>query len=380
MKTGSLNVIDIFCGAGGLSLGFEMAGFNVLLGIDNDVECIKTYNRNFPEKGIIKDIRKIKDPLSFVDSHIEGEPIHVLIGGPPCQTYSPVGRIKLRSLGRNPEKDPRNGLWKYFLKFLREIKPPFFVMENVPGMKNQRYRRRSLPDHIVMEARKLGYTAEWKILDACDYGVPQRRKRIFIVGMLFNGNIPWPKKQSEKPVTVWEAISDLPIVPAGFRENEIDYIPRGKLTPYQKMMREGAGDKLYNHVTRWHREEDLLAFSVMPEGGKYTDVPKELRRYRDDIFKDKYRKLIRNQPSWTIDAHIAKDTYRYIYPSRKGEPEPPRTISVREAARLQGFPDRFIFPKKLTHAFRQIGNSVPPLMAEKIAVELKRVAEKRCAK
>lgn len=363
----NINVVDLFCGAGGLSLGFEKAGFNVILGVDSDPECIRTYNSNFREGGVVRDITRIRDIERFVKRHTGGEDVHVLIGGPPCQTYSPVGRIKLRSLGRDPEKDPRNGLWKWFMKFVKELRPLYFVMENVPGMASIRNNGEVLPDHIVGVARELGYNAEWKILDATDYSVPQTRKRLFIIGNRTGTPIPWPEKRTRKPVTVWEAISDLPVVPHGFREHEIEYIPRGKLTQYQKRMRRNAGDVLYNHVTRWHREEDLIAFELLPEGGKYTDLPKKLRRYRDDIFQDRYRKLRRDEPSWTIDAHIAKDTYRYIYPSRPGHPEPPRTISVREAARLQSFPDTFVFPEKLTHAFRQIGNSVPPLMAQAVA-------------
>jgi len=367
MRQGSLNVIDIFCGAGGLSLGFELAGFNVLLGIDSDEKCVKTYSSNLHNKGIIKDVRRIKDVEKFVEKNAGSNEIHVVIGGPPCQTYSITGRIKLRSLGRNPQKDPRNGLWKWFMKFVKELNPLFFVMENVPAMASIKCNGSLLPDQVVREAKELGYIAKWRILNAADYGVPQTRRRLFIVGSKLNVPFHWPEKTVSTYVTVWEAISDLPIIPHGFRENEIPYSPRSKLSSYQSWARTGANDVLYNHVTRWHREEDLLIFSILPEGGKYTDVPKWLRRYRDDIFKDRYKKLMRDAPSWTIDAHAAKDTYRYIYPSRPNQPEPPRTISVREAARLQSFPDKFVFPSELTHAFRQIGNSVPPLLAWAVA-------------
>lgn len=358
--------VDIFCGAGGLSLGFEQAGVDVVLGIDSDPKCISTYNQNL-KNGVVKDVTKIRDVSNFVSKYTDCDKIDLVIGGPPCQTFSPVGRIKIRSLGRDPESDQRTELWKYFFKFVEELSPEFFVMENVPGMASTVYNGGSIADHITSFARKLGYNAEWKILDASEYGVPQRRKRLFIIGRKGNRPIFWPDKKIKKPVTVWEAISDLPKVPHGFRENEIEYNYNGKLTPYQKLMRRDAGNILHNHITRWHNDEDLRAFSLLPEGGKYVDLPEELKRYRDDIFKDRYRKLIRNQPSWTIDAHIAKDSYRYIYPSKKGGPGPHRTISVREAARLQSFPDTFIFPPTLTHAFRQIGNSVPPLLARALA-------------
>ena len=145
------------------------------------------------------------------------------------------------------------------------------------------------------------------------------------------------------------------------------YEPRCELNEYQQLMRQGAGDVLYNHQTRWHNEQDLEAFAWLPEGGKYIDLPDRYKRYRDDIFKDKYRKLFRDRPSWTIEAHIGKDTYRHIYPSCQGEPEPPRTISVREAARLQSFPDRFRFLGAFTRQFTQVGNAVPPLLAKAVA-------------
>ncbi len=145
------------------------------------------------------------------------------------------------------------------------------------------------------------------------------------------------------------------------------YEPRCPLNSYQQGMRKGAGSVLYNHQTRWHNEQDLKAFTVLPEGGKYAHLPKEYKRYRDDIFHDKYWKLYRDRPSWTIEAHIGKDTYRHIYPSRPGEPEPPRTISVREAARLQSFPDSFRFLGPFTRQFYQLGNAVPPLLARAVA-------------
>ena len=364
-----ITVLDLFCGAGGLSLGFEMAGFSVVLGIDSDPRCIETYTRNLG-RGVVADITRIRDPVAFLESATGLKSVDVIIGGPPCQTFSPVGRIKMRSLGRDPDADPRNALWMHFMRFVERLKPAWFVMENVPGMASVKFGEQPFPDAVVETARKMGYTAGWRILDASHCGVPQTRKRLFIVGNRMDLPIPWPGKNAER-VTVWEAISDLEIIPHGFRKHAMPYRPRGKLTEYQELMREGAGKMLYNHVTRWHSEQDLLIFSLLPEGGKYTDIPKELRRYRDDIFMDRYRKLRRDAPSWTLDAHMAKDCYRYIYPSRPGEPEPPRTISVREAARLQSFPDRFVFPESLTHAFRQIGNAVPPLMALAMAKCLK---------
>src|SRR5947207_8430585 len=149
--------------------------------------------------------------------------------------------------------------------------------------------------------------------------------------------------------------------------DEMLYIPRHELNAYQQLMRENAGTLLYNHQTRYHNAQDLEAFTHMPQGGKYVDLTSEYKRYRDDIFKDKYHKLYRDRPSWTIEAHIAKDSYRHIYPSDPNQPEPPRSISVREAARLQSFPDRFRFRGPFTRQFYQLGNAVPPLLAKAVA-------------
>ena len=149
------------------------------------------------------------------------------------------------------------------------------------------------------------------------------------------------------------------------------YKPR-QITAYQRRMRygmrkQGLQGMLFNHQTRWHNQQDLHAFAWMPEGGKYVDLPKRFKRYRDDIFKDKYWKLYRDRPSWTVEAHIGKDTYRHIYPAGLGNIEPPRTISVREAARLQSFPDWFRFMGAFTRQFYQVGNAVPPLLAKAVA-------------
>ena len=242
------------------------------------------------------------------------------------------------------------------------------VMENVPDMQYHADGDGLLLHKALRKLEELGYNVSWSVLQADHYGVPQTRRRLFIIGNRLGQEISWPEKTHEgTPVTVWQAISDLPIVPHGHREDEIHYEPRCELNDYQHLMRQGADSALYNHQTRWHNPQDLEAFAWLPEGGKYSQLPQECKRYRDDIFGDKYWKLRRDRPSWTIEAHIGKDTYRHIYPSRKGEPEPPRTISVREAARLQSFPDRFRFLGAFTRQFYQVGNAVPPLLAKAVA-------------
>lgn len=367
-------VLDLFCGAGGMSQGFKLAGYEIGLGIDVDLLACQTHNHNFNGHTVCKDLQEIENPGEFIRE--QGiERVDIIIGGPPCQGFSRVGRGKMRKLRNDPDfiNDPRNKIYKEFVRFVEELKPAYFVMENVPDMSFYLDEGEKLLDKILKSFNRLGYKAEMQVLLAADYGVPQMRRRLFIIGNRSGKPIIWPE-QSHTPdnyVTVWDAISDLPVVDINHRKDEIPYLPRVTLTKYQSLMHEGANGLLFNHQTRWHNEQDIQAFGQMPEGGKYKDLPKQYKRYRDDIFKDKYRKLKRGEPSWTIEAHIGKDTYRHIYPSIPGEPEPPRTISVREAARLQSFPDSFRFLGPFTKQFYQVGNAVPPLLAKAIAEHIR---------
>jgi DNA (cytosine-5)-methyltransferase 1 len=361
--------LDLFCGAGGLSLGFKMAGYHIGLGVEKEVLPHRTHCYNFGDLCYLGDIREITDPARFAQEHGLNQ-FDVIIGGPPCQGFSRVGRGKIRSLLNDPTyiHDPRNQYYREFMRFIEALQPLYFVLENVPDMQYYRDGEEPLLQKALRGFCAMGYVVDCQILHANHYGVPQTRKRLFIVGNRLGHKIHWPEKTHlDNPVTVWQAIADLPIIPHRHRLDEMPYEPRCEPGMYQQQMREGGGDVLYNHQTRDHNGQDLAAFALMPEGGKYIDLPDEYKRYRDDIFKDKYRKLFRDRPSWTIEAHIGKDTYRYIYPSRGGEPEPPRTISVREAARLQSFPDHFRFLGPYTLQFYQLGNAVPPLLARAVA-------------
>ncbi len=354
-----------------MSLGFEMAGYHIGLGVEKEELPFQTHCLNFGGRCHPDDIRNIADSGVFVRDHGLGR-VDVIIGGPPCQGFSRVGRGKIRSLRKDPAyiHDPRNQFYTQFVRFVEAIKPSHFVMENVPDL--QHYLDEEDGEELLLEKalrrfRELGYTVDWQVLEAHHYGVPQTRKRLFIVGVPAGQQVPWPEKTHKKAVTVWQALSDLPIVSHGHRQDEMPYKRRRGMTKYQRLMRLGSNGMLYNHQTRWHNEQDLAAFAWLSEGGKYKELPDEYKRYRDDIFKDKYWKLYRKYPSWTIEAHIGKDTYRHIYPSKDGEPQPPRTISVREAARLQSFPDRFRFCGPFTKQFTQVGNAVPPLLARAVA-------------
>jgi DNA (cytosine-5)-methyltransferase 1 len=361
--------LDLFSGAGGLSLGFKMAGYHIGLGVEKEVLPHRTHCYNFGDLCYLGDIREIFDPTYFAQEH-GLQQVDVIIGGPPCQGFSRVGRGKIRSLHNDPTyiHDPRNQYYREFIRFIEALQPLYFVLENVPDMQYYRDGGELLLQKALRGFRAMGYVVDYQVLYSNHYGVPQTRKRLFIVGNRLGHEIKWPEKTHvDSQVTVWQAIADLPIIPHHHRLDEMPYEPRSEIGLYQQQMREGSRGVLYNHQTRDHNEQDLAAFALMPEGGKYIDLPKEYKRYRDDIFKDKYRKLFRDRPSWTIEAHIGKDSYRYIYPSRDGEPEPPRTISVREAARLQSFPDHFRFLGPFTKQFYQLGNAVPPLLAKAVA-------------
>lgn len=399
--------IDLFCAPGGLSLGFEMAGFTSLAGVDKDRDGMLTYHHNFPgAESITTDITELDSGQFMEKIGIGRGQVDVIVGGPPCQGFSNIGRVKISSLVREgvwnlstarPRfiDDPRNVLYREFVRIVRDLKPKFFVMENVPGIKS--YRNGEIVREIIEDFGKVGYRTNPEVLNAVNFGVPQRRKRIFFIGTHLNGvTISWPKPThfdfdegtttldefaenpakvgSKQCLTVWEAIGDLPDpVPGkhGLADFPLDY-GRKASGEYQCWARKGS-KKIHNHIERRHNSRDVRVFGMMEEGMWWKDLPDEIRKqygYRDDIFHDKMKKLSRNRPSWTVVAHLYKDGYMYIHPTRPG------SITVREAARLQSFPDRFIFKASRTSQFRQVGNAVPPLLARAVAIEVRNMLEK----
>jgi len=400
---GTFTFIDLFAAPGGLSLGFEMAGFKCLAGVDIDQTAMLTYRKNFPDAiAIVDDITHLKSEDLLKRANINAADVNVIIGGPPCQGFSTVGRVKIASLVRkgvwnlsnsHPRfiDDPRNVLYREFVRIVKDIKPEIFVMENVPGMMS--YRNGEIVSQIIEDFKHLGYRTEARVLNAVWFGVPQVRKRIFFIGTKMKDmEIIWPEpkfaepeeatmnldifikgSRLKRPVTVWEAIGDLPEPiqgRPGLADVPLDY-DKQPFSEYQKWAREGSS-KVHNHITRQHSERDIQVFSLMKEGMWWKDLPKEIKDlygYRDDIFHDKMKRLRSDKPSWTIVAHLYKDGYMYIHPKQ------PRTITVREAARLQGFPDRFIFMGSRTEQFKQVGNAVPPLLAKAVAECVKHMLE-----
>lgn len=336
-----LKVIDLFSGAGGLSLGFEYAGFESILAVDMWNNAIETYNNNRVSKvGIVKDIAEIDE--EFIKNNIKGH-VNGIIGGPPCQGFSIAGK---RSVD-----DIRNKLYQEYFRIISIIDPEFFVMENVTGILSMDNGK--VKDDIVLRAKNKGYRIFMKKLIASDYGVPQNRARVFFIGIkenLIDGEFEFPEKVDYK-VTCEEAISDLPSIDNGEDLSKYKTTPKSN---YQKEMRKNS-KQVYNHEPTAHTKETIELISHVPEGGGIKDLPVELQGDR------KYSSLLRRMNSKAQSNTI--DTGHRTYFHYKEN----RILSVREAARIQSFPDDYIFAGTKVNQYKQVGNAVPPLLAEKIA-------------
>ncbi len=398
-----LSFIDLFGAPGGMSLGFKLAGMRSLGALDIFSYGIETYKRNFrdtPKKNMVcldANQSDIVKQFQHITSLKRGD-VDIIIGGPPCQGFSNVGRAVISRLIRdgkrngsshNPKfiNDKRNNLYKSFIKFVDKFRPQAVVMENVQGMLS--YKNGRVVEQIQDDFRTAGYSnVSYNVLNAVEYGVPQFRKRIFFMATRNGTEISWPKKthfskseidggfatkNAKDYVTVSDAIGDLPILSIPKKgSNTYDSIKKYRRLPscqFQNWAR-GRQNLLHNNITRWHRKKDLTVFRNMGQGEKWSDLSHSDRKkigYNDTSFSDKWRRLSNIEPSWTVLSHISKDGYMYIHPGQN------RTISVREAARLQGFPDHFVFCGSRTAQFRQIGNAVPPLLAAAIAKHLKKI-------
>jgi DNA (cytosine-5)-methyltransferase 1 len=357
--------VDLFSGAGGLSLGLQTAGFTVVAAVDSDPLAVETHAATIRGVGCVADLT---DPSDFIDRLDQWgiSSVDLVAGGPPCQPFSRAGQSKLRDLvrsGSRPRDDPRARLWQSFMAVVEHLTPRAVLIENVPDLA-------AWDDGAVLlgfceSLAMLGYTVDARILDSFAFGVPQHRRRLFVVGTSEGALFEWPCPASQM-TTVRDAIGDLPAVHGGQLTEEMAYRARTRrsLSAFQVRMRDGVNDDqrgvIYDHITRAVRADDLEAFELLQEGETYDDLPTRLQRYRTDIFTDKYKRLAWDGLSRTITAHIAKDGYWYIHPDQH------RTLSIREAARLQTFPDRVRFAGQPSRRFLQIGNAVPPLLAEAV--------------
>lgn len=375
-------IVELFAGAGGFTWGWHQAGFTTRVGIDSDITATRTHELNFPHTLTLqRDLTAFgpTDLTALIGTGRRPKNLLAVVGGPPCQGWSGVGRGKLRSLeaaANSLLRDPRNRLYRRFLEFVGELRPPICVMENVPGMLS--IEGTNVAASILRHYERIGYSCTVALVNARWFGVPQDRRRLIFIGVdesltedvrLFASALEKfaPRFRhdvlglADQDTSVRQAIGDLPEVPHGTHEDPQMYRHPTKRSRYADLMRAQSNGMLTDHITRKHNQQDLDAFAHMPEGGRYFELPDRFKRYRDDIFKDKYRKMRWDAPAGTVTAHFAKDCYTHIHPAQ------PRTVSIREAARLQSFPDDFRFFGNMGDRFRQIGNAVPPLMAWGIA-------------
>ncbi|HEY3315161.1 MAG TPA: DNA (cytosine-5-)-methyltransferase, partial [Bacillota bacterium] len=267
--------MDLFCGAGGLSLGLKEAGFTTLVGADSDPIAIETFVANIGGLGYLGDL---SDVGMFLD-HLEAwgiNSVDLVAGGVPCQPFSRAGQSKVRSLvqsGLRPKGDPRTELWRPFVAVVERLNPRMVLLENVPDLAT--WREGSVLVGFREQLRKMGYRTHVKILNAFDYGVPQHRARLFVVGTRLEGAFPWPRTWRHRN-NLRDAIGDLPEAPPAQREESLPYDQ--PVSPLQKRLRRGVprdeSGKVYDHITRDIRPDDAEAFSLLGEGDTYMDLPK----------------------------------------------------------------------------------------------------------
>jgi len=458
-------VLDLFSGCGGLSLGFQAAGFEITAAIENNRFASASHGANFhqadPLHGIARDITATPPGKLVGDLKLGRavEAFDVIIGGPPCQAFARVGRSKLREIEAHPEafrQDPRAKLYTPYLKYVKSCSPLAILMENVPDVMN--FGGHNIPEEVCEVLEELGYLCAYTLLNSAFYGVPQTRERMFLIAyhreiaetvsfpepthwvdlpsgyegsrqvalkLLAQGGLfedahhyiapPEAAEALYPAVTAAEAIGDLPKIDAralvqkgklkrGARRFDqlVRYDGRRTVSTYADAMKSWAGfeagEGVYDHVIRY-LPRDYPLFARMNEGDQYPEAHalalkmfdeklsglarkgtrikpgsaayEELKTsivppYDASKFPNKWRKISRGQPVRTIMAHLGKDGYSHIH----YDDAQARTISVREAARLQSFPDGFVFTGAMNEAFRQIGNAVPPLMAKAIAMEM----------
>ncbi|MDA3883380.1 MAG: DNA (cytosine-5-)-methyltransferase [Bacteroidales bacterium] len=327
----TLKYIDLFSGAGGFSLGFDNKGFHNVFSVDIESSFCETYNYNFPNHNLIQ-----KDVCEVTDSELkylkEYGKIDVVIGGPPCQGYSIAGNI-----GRKFIEDPRNRLFKEFVRVVKVVEPTYFVMENVARLYN--HNKGNTRIEIIKDFENLGYKVECEILNSADYGVPQVRKRVIFIGTKNSQKILFPKKEIDKYVTVKEALSSYP------------------------KLESGQESKIPNHIAMSHSEQMLQKMSFVSDGGDKNEIPEHIRPKSGDVRK--YIKYSSNKPSVTVTGDMRK-IFHY---------EQNRALTVRELAKLQSFPDDFVFKGTKISQQQQVGNSVPPKMAEAIASIIIKMSE-----
>ena len=344
--------IDLFAGAGGLSVGAEMAGVSVLHAIEINESAAKTYRHNHPNTNVIcEDIRSI-NPKEVVG---EGFRPFIIMGGPPCQGFS-----MSNTMTRNME-NPNNSMFREFVRFVFDLKPEWFLFENVWGLTNINNGKTEKEIESCFE--KLGYSVFSSVLWASDYGVPQSRNRFFMVGNRLGIDFNFPRR-FDYSVSVGDAINDLPVLSNGDSYESLHYsIPQRKASKYAQQMRQGCKRCKQNYVSR---NNDLVIerYKHIKQGENWSAIPESLMgNYADKgrCHSNIYRRLRLDKPSVVISNYRKS---MLIHPTQD------RGLSVREAARIQSFPDSYYFEGPLSHIQQQIGNAVPPLLAKAVVSQI----------
>lgn len=343
-NTNKLTAIDLFCGAGGLSQGFRNAGVEILAGFDDDLEALDTFQHNFGTSDAIAADLSNPNPALFS----RYQKVDVLLGGPPCQGFSIAGKRNIN--------DPRNSLTKSYLDIVKILSPKIVVIENVPNILSM--GGGSYSQAIIHGLGQLGYSVQVHKLNAADFGVPQNRKRVFFIASRDIKDLTEDlhSRQIDVPVTTANAISDLPLLENTLGEEVTSYSNEPS-TSYQMKMR-ALSDKLLNHTAVAHKERTKHIISLVPDGGNYKDLPLHLQGTRKVNIA--WTRMNSAKPCFTIDAG---HNHHFHYKAN-------RVPTVRECARIQSFPDNFLFKGKRTSQYRQVGNAVPPILAQKIAEAL----------
>lgn len=392
--------IDLFAGCGGLTEGFYKAGFKALAHVEIDHLCCETlkmrmmhhgYSAKVAESATIETDITRDDINDVIDKQVGGKTVDLIIGGPPCQAYSTSGRARDE---HGMKLDPRNYLFENYVKVLNHFRPKVFVFENVTGLLTATINGKKIIEK-VFEALGENYnvTRDPKLIvfNTANYGVPQIRKRVIIIGTRrdlnldveeiyrslkkthYDPEMPESKRKGLLPfVTVRDAIGDLPRVIAGARTMELPYTPVID-TDFRKWLCYEGEETINAHITRWQNPTDTVRYQEMARNGWTFE---ELRQHRPDlnhdharVFSNSYTVQFWDMPARTIIAHLCKDGNQFIHPDETQG----RSISVREAARLQSFPDDFAFAGAMSSQFKQIGNAVPPLFAYVVAERLRKV-------
>lgn len=403
-KPEMIKVVDLFAGAGGFSEGFISAGCDMIAHVEMDKdacetlrtraiyhalkkikrldmyekyitgeverdELVKQFNLESEYDSVIQariDKKNYASLINDVQKKLKGQSLDIIIGGPPCQAYSHIGRA---SDPKHMKRDERKFLYIHYVEFLKALKPKIFIFENVPGLLSAGkgvYLRKMR--QLMKEA---GYDTDYKVLNAADYGVPQERKRVILIGWNKASGVKfYPEfNKVERDYGVADFLSDVPKIKSGQGVSRLKFISKSKL-----LLKLGIVTDikyLLEHVSRPQKDSDLEIYRTAVLNNKnghnikYNELPERLKTHRNQSgFLDRFKVVDISKPnSHTMIAHIAKDGHHYIHPDIKQN----RSLTVREAARIQTFPDDFLFEGSRTSQFRQIGNAVPPMLSKIIA-------------